>query len=204
MLETILMALAGIGLLTIIYGRHKMICDTGGELPFLWIIALRLIPFSDLVYMVRHFTQARTGGLIAIAGMWLMVPYAGTKLWKEQTAFRQQFEQRSAKLTERMESAGEDDLLSSQALAEMPAEEAVAFTKYRDHKLVEKEKLVNQLSARLSWWHEQLQKRKAALNPDDEAAIREFNAEAAAYANLNEIAREKSQELLTLRSVAKR
>ena len=71
MLENILLILAGGGLLAIIIGRHLMIRDTGGELPLLWMIALRLIPFSDLIYMVRHFSQAKKGGLIAIAGMWL-------------------------------------------------------------------------------------------------------------------------------------
>ena len=55
MLENLLLALAGIGLIAIFVGRHRMIRDTGGDVPMLWMLALRFIPFSDLVYMVRHF-----------------------------------------------------------------------------------------------------------------------------------------------------
>ena len=203
MLETILLILAGTGLLAAIYGRHVMIRDTGGDLPFLWMIALRLIPFSDLVYMVRHFAQARTGGLIAIAGMWLMVPYAGTKLWQEQSRFKKQMEKYSGDFAKRMEKRNGDEL-TMEELSQMSAESASAFVNHRNRKLVEKEKLVKQLNARLSSWYGELQKRQAALDPKDNAAVREFNADAAAYAGFNEIAKEKNQELLTLRAVASR
>ena len=71
-------------------------------------------------------------------------------------------------------------------------------------KILEKEKLVTQLNARLVWWHQQLQNRKAALDPNNAAAVSDFNADAAAYAGLNEIANEKNQELASLRSIAKR
>ena len=202
MLETLLMALAGIGLLAVFIGRHIMIRDTGGDLPFLWMIALRMIPFSDLVYMVRHFAQARTGGLIAIAGMWLMVPYAGTKLWEEQTKFKKDAEKWKGEFAKHMEKRREEGL--SGKLAQMSGEQASAYVKHSNHKLAEKEKIVNQLNARLGWWHQQLQGRRTSLDPKDAAAVQEFNADAAAYASLNEIAKEKSQELLTLRSIANR
>jgi hypothetical protein len=71
-------------------------------------------------------------------------------------------------------------------------------------KLSEKEKLVNQLNTRLVWWHQQLDGRRASLDRNNAHAVREFNADAAAYAGFHEIAKEKNQELLTLRSVAKR
>ena len=203
MLENLLLALAGIGLIAIFVGRHMMIRDTGGDVPMLWMLALRFIPFSDLVYMVRHFAQARKGGLIAIAGMWLMVPCAGTRLWQQQTQFRQQIEERKDELAKRMEKISDGDV-SSEQLAQMSGEEASAFANFQGRKLVEKEKLVNQLNARLSWWYQQLQSRQAALDPKDDAAVREFNADAAAYASLNEIAKEKNQELVVLRSVARR
>ena len=203
MLENLLLALAGIGLIAIFVGRHMMIRDTGGDVPMLWMLALRFIPFSDLVYMVRHFAQARKGGLIAIAGMWLMVPCAGTRLWQQQTQFRQQIEERKDELAKRMEKISDGDV-SSEQLAQMSGEEASAFANFQGRKLVEKEKLVNQLNARLSWWYQQLQSRQAALDPKDDTAVREFNADAAAYAGLNEIAKEKNQELVVLRSVARR
>ena len=69
---------------------------------------------------------------------------------------------------------------------------------------MEKEKRVVQLNARLAWWHEQLQQRRASLVPGDEAAVQAFNVEAAAYGSLNAVAREASTELLALRAVAGR
>ena len=99
MLDTLLIALAVLGFLTVIVGRHLMIRDTGGEVTMLWMVALRLIPFSELIYMVRHYAQAKTGGIVSIVGLWLMVPYAGTKLWEAQTSFQQRIEERQKKMT---------------------------------------------------------------------------------------------------------
>lgn len=203
MLETILTILAGCGLLAIIIGRHMMIRDTGGDLPFLWMIALRLVPFSDLVYMVRHFAQAKKGGLIAIAGMWLMVPYAGHQLWERQSHFKEQIEEMRGKVADSAE-AGADEDEASEVAAEMSAEGAVAMMHSNTRRLMEKEKLVAQLNARIAWWHDQLQQRRAALAADDLVAVADFNAEAAAYASLNAIAKEKTAELMKLRSLAKR
>lgn len=50
MLDTLLIALAVLGFLAVIVGRHMMIRDTGGEVTMLWMVALRLIPFSELIY----------------------------------------------------------------------------------------------------------------------------------------------------------
>src|SRR5687767_5677760 len=90
-MDTFLGALAVLGLILMIVGRYIMIRDTGGDLPFLWIIALRLIPFSELVYMVRHYAQAKKGGIISIVGMWLIVPCIGAQIWETEQHLKQQF-----------------------------------------------------------------------------------------------------------------
>ena len=197
MLETLLVALAVVGFLAVIVGRHMMIRDTGGDVPILWMVALRIIPFSELVYMVRHYAQAKTGGIVSIVGMWLMVPYAGTKLWEAQTHFQHKMEERQKKMASRPEQTkGIEDV----DFSEMPAEAGVYYTTARTQHLLEKEKKVAQINTRLTWWHQQLQQRRAALTGADEATLRAFNADAAAYSGFNTIAKEENAELATLRA----
>ena len=203
MFETLLMALAGIGIITVFAGRHIMIRDTGGDLPILWILALRIVPFSELVYMVRHFTQARKGGIIAITGMWLMVPYAGHELWQKQSRIKQYTDEMKKEFAERGERTADGELEADE-LSAMSAEGASAFFNWQNVRLVEKEKLVNQLNARLAGWYQQLQQQRAALAADNEAAMQTFNADAAAYSSLNAIAKEQTAEFLALRAKMKR
>lgn len=197
MLEPLLVALAIVGFLTVIIGRHMMIRDSGGEVPILWMVALRLIPFSELVYMVRHYTQAKTGGIISIVGMWLMVPYAGTKLWEAQTQFQQRMEQRHQKMSGHPE---QTDEIEDVDFSEMPAEVGAYFATARTRHLLEKEKKIGLINARLTWWHQQLQQRRATLTDADEATLRAFNADAAAYSAFNTLAKEENAELAALRA----
>lgn len=197
MLDTLLIALAVLGFLTAIVGRHMMIRDTGGELTMLWMVALRLIPFSELIYMVRHYAQAKTGGIVSIVGMWLMVPYAGTKLWEAQTHFQHKMEERQKKMNTRPDQSHE---LEEVDFSELSAEGGVYFATARTRHLLEKEKKVQQINARLTWWHQQLGQRRAALTGADEATLRAFNADAAAYSAFNTIAKEENAELAMLRA----
>ena len=194
MLENLLLALGGIGLLTVFIGRHMMIRDTGGDVPILWMVALRLIPFSELVYMVRHYALAKTGGIVSIVGMWLMVPYAGAQLWEEQTRMKHKMEQYQHNARGRAEKADED----KDDFSEMSAEGASYFLQARTHHLLEKQKKVGQINARLAWWHQQLQQRRAALEGADEPTIRAFNADAAAYSTFNALAKDENAELAKL------
>ncbi len=197
MIDTLLIALAVLGFLAVIVGRHMMIRDTGGELPILWMVALRLIPFSELVYMVRHYTQAKTGGIVSIVGMWLMVPYAGTKLWEAQTSFQHRMEERQKKMNSRPEQTSEFDSVD---FSEMSGEAGAHFAMARTRHLLEKEKKIQQLNARLTWWFQQFQQRRAALTGADEATLRAFNADAAAYGAFNALTKEENAELAALRA----
>src|SRR6187455_2091697 len=107
-MDTLLVAIAVLGFILMIAGRFIMIRDTGGELPLLWIVALRLIPFSELVYMVRHYSQAKRGGLISIVGMWLMVPWIGTQIWEVQQHIKKQIDS-IQQLAARADENEEDD-----------------------------------------------------------------------------------------------
>ena len=195
MLEIILTAIAVLGALATLHGNYRLLKDVGHVKPVRRYICLCVAPILILTTLIRHYRRARRGAFIAIAGLWLMVPYFGNRLWERQSAAKESAGERRQELNEML--ADEDD-------DEDDAKPARAGQSPQIQKLAEKEKLVNQLNARLTWWHQQLQGRRASLDSNNAAVVRDFNADAAAYAGFNEIAKEKNQELLTLRSVAKR
>ena len=144
--------------------------------------------------MVRHYAQAKTGGIVSIVGLWLMVPYAGTKLWEAQTSFQQRIEERQKKMTSHPSDSNE---IEGVDFSEMSAEGGAHIASGRTRHLLEKEKKVQQIKTRLTWWHQQ---RRAALAGADEATLRAFNADAAAYSAFNTIAKEENAELAVLRA----
>ena len=200
MLEYILAAIAILGGLATLHGNYRLIRDVGHEKPVRRYISLCVAPILILTTLIRHYRRARTGAFIALAGLWLMVPFFGNRLWEKQTAAMESATDRKHGTEDSLADVDEDEEAESAASA--PGGREVQSPHL--HRLTEKEKLVNQLNARLAWWHEQLQGRRASLDAQNAYAVREFNADAAAYAAFNELAKEKNQELLTLRSVAKR
>lgn len=195
MLEIILTAIALLGGIATLFGNYRLLKDVGHEKPVRRFISLCVAPILILTTLIRHYRRARPGAFIAIAGLWLMVPNFGNRLWEQQSAAKESVADRNEGMREMLadEDSDEDD-----------AKPVRAGPPLQVQKLAEKEKLVNQLNARLTWWHQQLQGRRASLDPNHAAVVRDFNADAAAYAGFNKIAKEKNQELLTLRSVAKR
>ena len=194
-MEAVLMAIAGVGLIMMFAGRHIMIRDTGGDLSFFWILMLRLVPLSDMLYMVRHYNQAKRGGIISVIGMWLMVPFFGNMLWQQQEQLKATMEAFVQKHRTRENAAG----LTPEATAEMSAEEIVAITQWKTEHLAEKSRKVEALNAHLKTWHDQLQAERAKLstNPND---VQKFNENVAAYSAFNTVAKEENAELVALRS----
>ena len=195
MLQIILTAIAVLGGIATLFGNYRLLKDVGHERPVRRFICLCVAPILILTTLIRHYRRARPGAFIAIAGLWLMVPYFGNRLWEQQSAAKESVADGNEDLNEVLadEDSDEDD-----------AKPVRTGQPLQVQKLAEKEKLVNQLNARLTWWHQQLQGRRVSLDANNARAVLEFNADAAAYAGFNEIAKGKNQELLTLRSVAKR
>ena len=192
------MGMFGLGLIMVCIGRHIMIRDTGGDLPFLWIIALRLIPFSELIYMVRHYAQAKTGGIVSIVGMWLMVPWIGQGIWERENRVKAQIAQFEKAIDSTEEGNG---MLTPAMLADMPAETAAAYRRDQSERIAAKTKKIDQLNARLNGWFAELQTKRAALT-NDEATVRAFNVEAAAYAAFNAVAKEENAEFAEMQKIA--
>jgi hypothetical protein len=199
-MELLLYILAGVGLLMIFIGRHIMIRDTGGDLPFLWIIALRLIPFSELLYMVRHYAQARTGGIVSIIGMWLMVPLLGVRMWESEKVM----EERMAEFEVEMAKIDASEEATAAMLSEVSAESAAAFYQEQEQRLAGQAKKIAQMNARLKWWFDSLQEKRGKLTGDPRE-LEKFNTDVAAYGAYNELAKEVNSEYAALQKiVAKR
>ena len=192
-MELLLIALAVVGFVMMFIGRHIMIRDTGGDLPFVWIIMLRLVPLSDMLYMVRHFSQAKKGGVISVIGMWLMVPHFGNMLWQQQEMLKTKME-----AFEQKHRARNDGELTLEERNDMSAEALVALSKWNLEHITEKSRKVEELNAHLKTWHDQLQAERAKLstNPDD---VKKFNENVSAYSAFNAVAKEENAELVELR-----
>jgi chromosome segregation ATPase len=174
-----------------------MIRDTGGDLPFLWIIALRLIPFSDLAYMVRHFSQAKRGGIISIIGMWLLVPHLSRELWQTEERVKTMFHQFEQNMARGAANTAEAE---QKFMEQMPAEIVSAWAERKKLLQTAREKKVAELQNRIAGWHAQIQAMRASLNVNDEAAVKAFNEQAAAYSRLNTLAKKETELMLAVRS----
>jgi len=198
MLEMLFLGAFGLGIILIIIGRHIMIRDTGGDLPLVWIVALRLIPFSELIYMVRHYAQAKTGGIVSIVGMWLMVPWIGQNIWERENRVKAKI----AQYEKAMDSTEvENGLLTPAMLEDMPAEAVVAYRREQSERVAAKSQKIEQLNTRLNGWFAELQKKRAALT-SDASAVKVFNEEAAAYSAFNAVAKEENAELAEMQKIA--
>lgn len=175
-----------------ILGRHMMIRDTGGDLPFFWILMLRLVPLSDMLYMVRHYAQAKKGGIVSVIGMWLMVPYFGNMLWQQEELQKAKLAEFSQKLRGR-----EMQDLSPEITKDMSAEAIVAITRWKAEHLAEKTRKIEGLNAHLKTWHDQLQAERSKLTADS-AVVQKFNENVAAYSAFNAVAKEENAELAEL------
>jgi hypothetical protein len=191
-MEVLFLFLSAVGGILMLIGRHKMISDTGGDLPLKWIILLRLVPFSELVYMVGHFAQARRGGIISIVGMWLLVPYFGYLVWNQQSELKGHF----ANPGQQVEAEMEDD---EEWEGEVPAEMAASYAASRVERLTAKSAKVAQVTAKVNEWFTRLQQQRSALGTDP-AELTRFNAEAAAYASFNALAKEEVAELQAMQT----
>lgn len=197
MFETICLVLFCVGIAMMCIGRHIMIQDTGGDPPFLWIIALRLLPFSELAYMVRHFSQAKRGAIISIVGMWLLVPQLGSQLVVNEEVAKKYMERFERQLKS---SPVEAAAAEAKMMDEMPAEIVSAWVKRKEILQKAREKHVALLQSRIAKWHAEIQATRGALDVNDAAAVKAFNEQAAAYARLNAFAKKETELMLSSRS----
>lgn len=134
MLETILAAIAILGGLATLHGNYRLVRDSGHEKPVRRYISLCLVPMLILTTLIRHYRRARKGAFISMAGLWLMVPFFGNRLWEKQTAAMESSGGRKHDTEEMLADADDEDAKPARGgkRRAAPAPEAVGKGKARE------------------------------------------------------------------------
>jgi hypothetical protein len=195
MLLIALLTLSGIGSIAIIVGRLIMIRDACYDRSFIAKVAIFLLPMTEFPPLIRSFSKAKKGAITSIVGMWLTVPllcYALIAVEEHAKKMQSQLE-RQMKNTSADSAATEEKLIAS-----MPAEFASGWYARKEELRKERETSVGQLRVRMEKWHAQMQASRATLDVKDEAAVKAFNEQAAAYSRLNAFAKKETDLMLAM------
>lgn len=149
-----------------------------------WCIGMLVSPLMELMSLLRFYKPSVRGAALSLIGMCMAVPWLGAELTKKQEANLK----RNAARELRREAAQEAS----------PPPDSVAALKSQGVSLSVRElreQRLQLLQVRLAGWYQQVKQRRGALVADDPGAVSAFNAEAAAYKGLNDLAKEEQAEL---------
>jgi hypothetical protein len=160
------------------------------RVSILWGVAVFLIPFASLVFIVVHWQEAKAPFLAHIAGILLIVP----PILAHPDVFKRCFEKLTAVAEAGNAPDGKkplnlDDVLVDPPKAATPASSAIrtpaapSDTAKQDQIELKRTDLT-QLAAEMNARYSVLQAQRAQLQPGDAAAVERFNAEAARYSEL--------------------
>lgn len=195
MLLIALLSLSGLGLIAMIAGRLIMIRDACSEYSTLGKIATFLLPMTEFPPLIRSFSRAKKGAIMSIAGMWLTVPHLCYAL----IGAEEHLKQIQARLEQQMKNANTDSVAAEQRMiASMSAEFASSWFTRKEALRKAREKSVGELRTRIEKWHAQMQAARATLNLKDDAAVKAFNDQAAAYSRLNSFAKKETDLMLAM------
>ncbi len=185
MLDTVFLYLIRLGFGVYFVGRLLIIYDNRRANPqefgMNWCIGMLLSPLMELMSLLRFYKPSVRGAALSLIGMCMAVPWLGAELTKKQEADLK----RTAARELRSEAAQETSLPDSVVALKS---EGIAIREQREQRL-------QLLQVRLAGWYQQIQQRRGTLVADDPGAVSAFNAEAAAYKGLNDLAKEEQSEL---------
>lgn len=195
MLLISLLSLSGIGFIAIIVGRVLMIRDACADRSLFSKIAILLLPMTEFPPLIRSFSKAKKGAITSIVGMWLTVPLICYML----VALEEGVKKMQSQLEHQTKNATADSAAAEQKLlASMPAEFAAGWIARKEELRKAREKSVGELRVRMEKWHAQMQAARATLDVKDEAAVKAFNEQAAAYSRLNSFAKKETDLMLAM------
>ena len=180
---TILTVLACIGLLLSIIGRWLILSDAG-ELSAGWRMAIRFLPFADIVHLAGSWEKAKGGAICAVMGLALTLPWQGQIVWN----LKNPNAGRSEALMLRVRLAG----LVGEGFLSREAADA------RENRLKHKDEKVHELSAELNRWYAALEVGRAALLAGQPVDGEALNAEIAAYHSLLAVGREELSDFTAM------
>jgi hypothetical protein len=176
MLNDVCAVAALVGLVMILIGRIILFFEVK-YLPLGWKLAARFLPLGDLLTLSRFWDTAKKGAFIAMAGMLLLLPFAGLQMSRYDR-------QKSAGYAERMTA------VQKQLVFQQMKEEHLNGVENKQAKC-------NKLNTLLNTWYQSLQTRRATVTKPQMA---DFNKEAAAYAAFRTVVNEETAGLAKLRN----
>jgi glutaredoxin/Tfp pilus assembly protein PilN len=175
------LVLIGLGVLAALAGSIVLLVAAFRE-SALWGLIVLFAPLGNLIFTCVHWSRAKLGFLLTVAGVLICVGAV--------------FTLPDARATLLQASSGKFPSLTAQAAPPPPT--AADFTT----QIAEKRKLVEDLQTAFATYGQELppqfkelEKRRTALKTGDEAAIAKFNEDAAAYQAKNKRQREIQQEI---------
>ena len=167
-----------IAAIAMIIGGLMMIVAAFRE-HILWGLGYLFVPFVSLIFIVRYWKEARVGFVVSTLGL---VIFAGTLFAAPEVR---------AALTSQL--PGVVPLAAEPA---KPKDLSAEIQEHRD-RIERLEAQLAQAGPELARTFKELESKRVALKPADQAAIGQFNLEAAAYQARNAEMKKVSQELLT-------
>ena len=170
---------AVLGLILLLGGRWMMVASVG-DVGLMWKLALRFLPFADLLFLSRYWDLAKNGAFTSLAGMIFLLPWAGKAICEKNE----------------LRKTGQLYQLDHDAKAGL-----YESMKAQHQTCIEwKEQNVARLNACVSGWYQTLQTRRATLTGATPAQRAAYEEEAAAYIAFRELALHQAGELNTLRA----
>ena len=176
-----LACLAIAGAILMLLGR-RLIIDDARSFSAAWTLALRCLPFADLMYLARFWESAKTGAFMSIIGTTLMLPLAGKILWDEKHSKNGAGGSNPLGL---IEADDKDEVIRAVRVAE---QKRIAF----------KEEQLKMLLAKMALWYEAIEAKRATIHEAPATEVRNFNEEAAAYALLHRLTKDDAADLAKL------
>jgi hypothetical protein len=169
------------GFVLIVLGR-RLIIEDARSFSAAWTVAIRFLPFADIMYLARFWESAKTGALMSIIGTALILPLGGEILWEQK---RSKDGASSSNPLGLIESDDKDEVIRAVRAAE---QRRIAF----------KEEQLKMLLAKMAAWYEAIETKRATLHEAPATEVRNFNEEAAAYAALHRMTKDEAAELAKL------
>lgn len=174
--------LAGLGLLVALLGSIVLVVSAFRE-SLLWGFIVLLAPLGNVAYTFVHWSRARVGFLLSLAGILLCVGAVCTL----PDARNLLLQASQARLAGRFGPA---------AAAQTPPMDLSAQILQKRQQVEELQGAFAAFGQELPALYKELEKRRTSLKADDAAAIAKFNEAAAAYQARNQHHREIQQQLI--------
>jgi hypothetical protein len=178
--ESLCYGLALFGLILTGVGR-TLLASEAASIGTGWTWAVRLLPLADLMFLARFWDSAKTGALMSLAGLILLMPLGAKTLYEQEHPRSVDARAAFGKLNGDQKSA-----LFNQIKME------------HDVQLRTKQRKLTQLNEHMGVWYSSMQNRRASLATVTPAEVAQFNEEAAAYSALLEITKQEAAELQKL------